>query len=79
MTPCALPFCNCKARNRYYWWFCSRHWPLVGKRARKRLRAVTRSYHEAACANRIPVSLADRFDRALADAALDAIDGAHFV
>ncbi|MBA30137.1 MAG: hypothetical protein GOVbin258_3 [Prokaryotic dsDNA virus sp.] len=79
MTPCALPFCDRKAKNRYYWWFCSRHWPLVSRRCRKRLRAVTRTYHEAACANRIPVILQARYDRALNAAVVDAIEGAHFV
>ncbi len=79
MTPCALPFCDRKGKYNYYWWFCSKHWPLVGRRARARLKAVTRSYHEAACANHIPVALAVRFRRALSEAVLDAIDGAHLV
>ena len=57
----------------------SRHWPLVSRRCRKRLRAVPRTYHEAACANRIPVILQARYDRALNAAVVDAIEGAHFV
>ena len=79
MTPCALPFCPRKAKANYYWWFCSRHWPLVGSRCRKRLRAATRAWHEALCAGRPTKALSDRFDKALADAALDAIEGAHLV
>jgi len=78
VTPCALPFCPGKARNRYYWWFCSRHWPLVSKRYKRRLRAVTRSWHAALCAGNPSQELSDRFDRALNAAALDAIEGAHF-
>ena len=79
MTPCALPHCDRKSRNRYYWWFCSRHWPLVGRRARKRLKAATRSWHEALCAGKPTQELSDRYDRALTAAVVDAIEGAHFV
>ena len=79
MTRCALPFCDRCSKNDYYWWFCSKHWPLVGKRARKRLRAATRSWHEALCAGRPTQKLSDRFDRALDEAVIDAIEGAHYV
>lgn len=79
MTPCALPFCERKSRQNYYWWFCSRHWPLVGRRCRKRLRAATRSWHEALCTGRPIQALSERYDRALKAAAIDAIEGAHLI
>lgn len=76
MTPCALPFCDRKSSRRYYWWFCSKHWPLVGRRSRLRLRAVTRSWHAALVAGNPTAELSRRYDRALALAVVDAIEGA---
>lgn len=45
MTACAIPFCKRQRQgDPANWWICGRHWPLVSRRTKQRLRAAHRAW-----------------------------------